>query len=39
MGVVLTFMPDLVPWILNVKGSLILFQLLGALYFAFALLN
>lgn len=39
IGILLTFMPEEISLALNVTGSVILFQLLGALYFAFAMLN
>jgi energy-converting hydrogenase Eha subunit C len=39
IGIVLTFMPQEISQMLMVIGSPILFQLLGALYFAFAMLN
>lgn len=39
VGILLTFMPQEVSQMLLLVGSPILFQLLGALYFAFALLN
>jgi len=39
IGIILTFMPQEVSQLLLLIGSPILFQLLGALYFAFALLN
>jgi energy-converting hydrogenase Eha subunit C len=38
-GIILTFMPEEVSRMLMLIGSPILFQLLGALYFAFAMLN
>lgn len=39
IGIILTFMPEEVSGMLMLIGSPILFQLLGALYFAFGLLN
>jgi energy-converting hydrogenase Eha subunit C len=39
IGIILTFMPQEISQMLLVIGSPILFQLLGALYFAFAMLN
>jgi energy-converting hydrogenase Eha subunit C len=39
IGILLTFMPQEISQMLLVIGSPILFQLLGALYFAFAMLN
>ena len=39
LGVMLTFLPQEISQMLMVIGSPILFQLLGALYFAFAMLN
>jgi len=39
-GIVLTFMPQVVSRILNLpESTTILFQILGALYFGFAMLN
>lgn len=38
-GIILTFMPEEVSQMLLMIGTPILFQLLGALYFAFAMLN
>ncbi|MEO8852312.1 MAG: hypothetical protein ABI359_00940 [Ginsengibacter sp.] len=39
-GIVLTFMPEEVSRVLNLTGSTpIVFQILGALYFGFAMLN
>ena len=39
IGIILTFMPEEVSRVLMLVGSPILFQLLGTLYFAFAMLN
>jgi hypothetical protein len=39
IGLLLTFMPEEVSRSLNLSGSTILFQILGALYFGFAILN